>query len=206
MTAFRDTRHAEPEPTEAAIRGAEGNERLIAWTGAALLLGFAAEGFTILDVNWFMTWHLLIGYALLVPVSLKIASTAYRFTRYYTHTPAYRRKGPPRLLLRILGPVILISTVTLLLSGIGMMLGDTYRHQFEMLHKASFLVWFGVTAIHVLAYVWRLPRLVLADVLLRDTQRSGALQRIALSVGAALVGLALSAALLPWINSWVARR
>ena len=207
MTAIRDTPPpADLEPTDAAARGAEGNERLTAWTGAALLLGFAAEGFTILDVNWYMTWHLVIGYALLVPVALKIASTVYRFTRYYTHAPAYRRKGPPRLLLRILGPVLLLSTVVVLLSGVGLMFTDTYHHQFEIVHKASFVLWFGVTAIHVLAYVWRLPRLMLADVLARGSERAPALQRIALSVGAGLVGLALGAALLPWINDWVAHR
>lgn len=207
MTAIRDTPgHARPDGTDAAAGGAEGNERLTAWTGAALLLGFAAEGFTILDVNWYMTWHLVIGYALLVPVSLKIASTGYRFVRYYTHTPAYRQKGPPRLLLRVLAPVVLFSTVALMLSGVGLMFTHTYHHQLEVAHKASFVLWFGVTGIHVLAYVWRLPRLMFADVSARGAERAGAVRRIALTVGAGLVGLALGAVLLPWINDWVSHR
>lgn len=188
-----------------AMAGAEGNERLTAWTGAALLLGFAAEGFTILDVRWYMMWHLLIGYALLVPVALKVASTFYRFTRYYTHVPAYRRKGPPRMLLRILGPVLVLLTLTVLLTGVGLMFLDGYHRQLEELHKLSFIAWFGVTAIHVLAYVWRLPRLLLADLLTRQTSRTAAVQRIVLAVGSGAAGLLLGVILLPWINDWIAR-
>ncbi len=44
---------------------------------------------------------------------------------------------------------------------------------------------------------------MLADVRAGGVERSGARQRIALSVGAGLVGLALGAVLLPWINDWV---
>ena len=31
------------------------------------------------------------------------------------------------------------------------------------LHKASFVLWFGAMTVHVLAYVWRLPRLARGD-------------------------------------------
>jgi hypothetical protein len=206
VTAIRDTSSRPGElATNDADLGAEGNERLTAWTGAALLLGFAAEGLTLLDVRWYMTWHLLIGYALLVPIALKLASTIYRFGRYYTHAPAYRRKGPPRLLLRVIGPVLVLATVTVMLSGIGLMFSDTYHRQLEELHKLSFVGWVALTAIHVLAYLWRLPRLMLADVLGRGTPRSAAVQRIVLSVGSGVVGLGLGLALLPWINDWIAR-
>jgi len=215
VTAIRDTGHAgrsggaggagDPAPSDAAVVGAEGNERLTAWTGAALLLGFAAEGFTLLDVHWYMTWHLLIGYALLVPITLKIASTVYRFGRYYSNNPAYRRKGPPRLLLRVLGPLVIISTVVVMASGVGLMFFDGHHRQLEELHKTSFLGWVAVTAVHVLAYVWRLPRLMLADVLGRGTPRAAAVQRIVLSVGSGVVGLLLGVALLPWISDWANR-
>jgi len=207
VTAIRDTtgRSGDVTPTPAAILGAEGNERLTAWTGAALLLGFAAEGLTLLDVRWYMTWHLMIGYALLVPVALKIASTGYRFGRYYTHTPAYRRKGPPRLLLRVLGPLVIITTVTVLASGVGLMFFDGHHRQLEELHKLSFVAWVAVTGVHVLAYVWRLPRLLLADVLGRGTPRAAAVQRIALAVGSGVVGLLIGVALLPWLTDWAGR-
>jgi hypothetical protein len=192
--------------TDPGTAGAEGNERLTAWTGAALLLGFAAEGFTILNVHWYMKWHAMIGYALLVPVALKVSSTLYRFARYYTNAPAYVQKGPPRTLLRILGPFMVLLTASVLLTGIGLMVTSSYHQQLSMLHKGSFILWFGVTAIHVLAYVWRLPRLMLADVLGRGTPRAAAATRIVLAVGAGVAGLALGVALLPWITDWVAQR
>jgi len=210
VTTLRDTgRPADGEsvagvPASAAA-GAEGNERLTAWTGAVLLLGFAAEGFTILDVHWYMKWHILIGYALLVPVALKVASTGYRFGRYYTGTPAYVRKGPPRIVLRVLGPFLVLLTLGVLLTGVGLMFFDGHHRQLEMLHKLSFLGWVGVTTVHVLAYVWRLPRLMLADVLGRGTARTSALGRIALAAGSGAVGLGIGVLLLPWITDWIAR-
>ena len=198
VTAIRDTgsRSGDLAPSDEAALGAEGNERLTAWTGAALLLGFAAEGFTLLDVHWYMNWHKLIGYALLVPVTLKIASTGYRFARYYTKDPAYRRKGPPRLLLRVLGPFMILLTLAVLGTGVGLMLFPGHHFLLERLHKQSFWAWVAVTGVHVLAYVWRLPRLMLADVLARDTPRAAAVQRIVLSVGSGLVGLGLGVVLL----------
>jgi hypothetical protein len=190
--------------TAAAMAGAEGNERLTAWTGAALLLGFGAEGLTILDVRWYLEWHILIGYALLVPVALKASSTLYRFGRYYTNAPAYRLKGPPWLPLRVLGPFMLLLTAAVLLSGVALMFVSGYHHRLEELHRLSFIAWFGVTTIHVLAYLWRLPRLMVADLIGRGTARSAALTRILLSVGSGVVGLALGGLLLPWIRSYLA--
>jgi len=198
-----DPRSADAVPDPATL-GAEGNERLTAWTGAALFVGFAVEGYTILDVHWYLTWHIVIGFALLVPVALKIASTTYRFARYYTNSAAYVRKGPPRMLLRIIGPILVLTTLFVLLSGVAIMFAGDYRRPIEGLHKLSFILWFGLTAIHVLAYVWRLPKLMLADVLGRGTARSAAVLRIALVGGAGLAGLGAAFALLPWVRSWIA--
>src|SRR6266700_2655738 len=39
--------------------------------------------------------HMFVGLLLIPPVALKLASTGYRFVRYYTASPAYRRKAPP---------------------------------------------------------------------------------------------------------------
>jgi len=195
VTAIRDTRRPDALPDDATL-GAEGNERLTAWTGTALLLGFAAEGLTILDVHWYLKWHLIIGYALLLPVGLKLASTGYRFARYYTGTPAYRRKGPPRPLLRVLGPVLVLLTVGVLATGVGLeVLPSSYHFRLEQLHKLSFIAWFGVTAVHVLAYVWRLPRLMIADLIVRGTRGSAAAQRIVLVVASGVLGLGLGFAL-----------
>ena len=60
---------------------------------------------------------------------LKIGSTGWRFVRYYRGSPAYRRKGPPPVLLRLLGPAVVILTVVLLASGVALVVGPhSLRH------------------------------------------------------------------------------
>jgi hypothetical protein len=143
--------------------GADGNERLTAAAGAVLLVLFAAEGFTILSIHQLITVHFFLGMLLIGPVLLKAASVCYRFARYYTGAAEYRRKGPPAPLLRVLGPVVLGTSLGVL--GTGVLLGVTgpAAGPWLFLHKAFFVLWFCAMTIHVLAYVWRLPALVGAD-------------------------------------------
>jgi hypothetical protein len=144
--------------------GAEGNERLTAWTGAVLLLLLAAEGVTILKVGRLLTLHFFIGMLLLGPVALKSGSTIYRFWRYYTGSAPYRRKGPPQPLLRLLGPVIIASTAGVFGSGIALAFaGPAGRGPWMFLHKGSFVVWFCAMAVHVLAYLPRVPGLLAGE-------------------------------------------
>jgi hypothetical protein len=174
---------ADPATAPAALRdadGPEGNERLTALTGGVLLLLFAAEGVTILSLRSLLTWHFFIGLLLIGPVCLKLGSTGYRFLRYYSGSPAYRRKGPPAPLLRLLGPLVVLTSVAVL--GTGVLLGLVGGRSLGpfpllLLHKASFLLWAGVMSVHVLAYIWRLPGLITAD-LRRGSARHSA-QRLA---------------------------
>lgn len=143
--------------------GADGNERLTAATGAVLLVLFAAEGVTILAVRQLLTLHFFLGMLLTGPVLLKASATIYRFVRYYTGAPDYRRKGPPALPLRLLGPLVLLTSFAVI--GTGVVLGYAGHDVGWWLfaHKAAFVLWFAVMTIHVLAYVWRLPRLIGGD-------------------------------------------
>ena len=76
-----------------------------------------------------LTPHVFIGMLIIPPVLLKIGSTGWRFVRYYRGSPAYRHKGPPPVALRLLGPVVVILTVVLLASGVGLLVGpDSLRH------------------------------------------------------------------------------
>ena len=144
--------------------GADGNERLTVMTGAVLLILLAAEGFTILGIGRLLTWHFFIGMLLLGPVALKAGSVSYRFFRYYTGHADYRRKGPPALLLRLLGPFIMLLTACVFGTGVILALvGPSARQPWLLLHKATFILWLGAMTIHVLAYVWRLPRLLYAE-------------------------------------------
>src|ERR1700761_8696973 len=80
--------------------GTEGNERLTVVTGGLLIVLLAAVGVTIVFIGRLLWWHLFLGLVLIGPVALKVASTGYRFARYYTAEPRYRRKGPPPPALR----------------------------------------------------------------------------------------------------------
>jgi hypothetical protein len=152
--------------------GADGNERLTAATGAVLLVLFAAEGVTILAVRQLLTLHFFLGMLLIGPVLLKASATIYRFIRYYTGAPDYRGKGPPVLPLRLLGPFVLLTSLAVI--GTGVVLGYVGRDVGWWLfaHKAAFVLWFAVMTIHVLAYAWRLPRLIAGDLQSRAGYRA----------------------------------
>jgi hypothetical protein len=147
-------------PREAGA-GAEGNERLTALTGAFLLVGFAIEGVTILSLHRLLTLHFFLGMLLIGPVALKIGSTCYRFARYYTGAAPYVRKGPPAPLLRVLGPLVILTSLAVLGTGVMLAVTGPLPGNWLLLHKASFVLWFAVMAIHVLAYAWRVPRILL---------------------------------------------
>jgi hypothetical protein len=66
-----------------ADAGVAANARLTATNAAVLLVLLAAEGVTILRVRALLTPHVFIGMVLIPPVLLKVASTGWRFARYY---------------------------------------------------------------------------------------------------------------------------
>jgi len=138
--------------------GTDGNERLTTITGVILLLLLAVIGVTILRIRQLMSVHLFVGLLLIGPVALKLASTGYRFVKYYSGNPAYRRKGPPELVLRLIAPIVVLTTVIVLVSGVVLMFqGAFHRDPWLLIHKVSFIVWVVFTAIHVAGH---LPRVV----------------------------------------------
>ena len=64
--------------------GTAGNEQLTAATGVVLLVGLAVLGVTIVRIGSLLNVHMFLGMLLIGPVALKMASTGYRFVRYYT--------------------------------------------------------------------------------------------------------------------------
>jgi hypothetical protein len=184
--------------------GIVGNERLTAATGAVLFLLLFVEGITIVFLQPLFSVHVFVGMLLIPPVALKLASTGYRFARYYTGDPEYRRAGPPRLLLRVLAPFQVLATVVLFGSGVGMLLLGPRQRWVLGVHTASFIGWFGLTAVHVLAYVWRVPRLAGADWAAREPL-GGSLGRRLLLAGALVAGIVLAWATLPMADPWIAQ-
>ena len=125
-----------------------------------LLIGFAAEGITVLRIGQLLTLHFFIGLLLIGPVILKVASTGYRIARYYTGSAPYVRRGPPALYLRLLGPLVIATSVAVLGTGVTLGIVGPDHGSWLFLHKASFILWLGVMALHVLAHIWRLPRIL----------------------------------------------
>jgi hypothetical protein len=134
-----------------------GNQRMTAMTGAVLLVLFAAECLTLLNIGNFLTLHVFLGMLLLGPVGLKICSTLWRFTRYYTGSAAYVRKGPPALLQRVTGPFVILTTVAVLGTGIMLAVQGPGNGSWGRLHHLSFFLWAAVMAIHLASYVPKLP-------------------------------------------------
>jgi hypothetical protein len=162
-----------PDPVLTGTGGPAGNARLTAWTGLVLLVLFLAELVTLLDVSGLISWHLALGVALVPPALLKTATTGWRIARYYRGDQAYQQAGPPPLVLRLLGPLVVGATLALLGTGVALvLLGETTSRRTLLtlvgqridtitLHQAAFAVWAVVTGLHVLARLlpaWQLTR------------------------------------------------
>jgi hypothetical protein len=137
-----------------------GNERLTAMTGAVLLVLFVVECLTLLNLGGFLTGHVFLGFLLLGPVCLKIGSTLWRFTRYYTGSVPYVRKGPPNPLERVLGPFVILTTLAVLGTGVALVIEGPGNGPWQHLHREAFLVWVAVILVHLASYLPRLPRLL----------------------------------------------
>jgi hypothetical protein len=184
--------------------GVEGNDRLTAASGAVLFLLLAAEGVTILFIRPLLSAHVFVGMLLIPPVALKLGSTGWRFLRYYTGSRAYRAKGAPLLPLRMLAPLVVASTLALFATGVALLVVGPGRGFVLGLHKASFVVWLVATGIHVLVYLWRVPKLALAD--WRPGEAAGvggSFARRTLLAGALVVGVVLALFTVRYAQPWV---
>jgi hypothetical protein len=187
--------------------GIDGNERLTAVIGAVLIVLLAVIGVTILRVRQLLWVHLFVGMVLIPPVLLKLGTTGYRFTRYYTANPSYRRKGPPPALLRLIAPVVVASTLIVFISGVVLLvLGPSSRDSWLPIHKASFIVWLAFTAPHVL---WHLPALggaIRGDYrreLLHSGDVTGRAGRVISLAGVLVAGVVLGILVIPEFGTWL---
>jgi accessory gene regulator protein AgrB len=172
------------------------NERLTATTATVLLVLLAVEGFTVLSVRQMLSVHIVVGLLLIPPVGLKLLSTGYRFLRYYAGDAAFVSKGPPHLVMRLLAPLLVVSTVVLFGTGVALLaLGpETHRDLVLGLHKASFIVWFFVTSVHVLVYAPRLPKALRAG---------NAWSRVGLVTGSLVAGAVLAGSAYSLAGPWL---
>lgn len=189
--------------------GPAGNARLTAATGLVLLALSLAELVTLLDVSGLISWHVAIGVLLVPPALLKTASTGWRIVRYYGGSRHYRASGPPPMLLRVLGPLVVLSTLGLLGSGLALIaLGPDgsrdalVRLQGQRLdaitvHQAFFAFWAVATGLHVLARLG--PAVVLAG---RRSAVPGGRRRLAAVAVTVILAVIAAALLLGTAGAW----
>jgi hypothetical protein len=184
----------------------EANTRLTSLAGVVLFVLLAVQGVTILRIHRLLAAHVVVGLALLGPLAVKLGSTGWRFVRYYSGDAAYGRAGPPRPLMRVLAPVVVLTTIVVFASGVGLLAvrpggGSTLL----LVHKASFVLWLGVMTVHVLAYVAPAARWSFADLAGHGPATVLATRRTRyLLIGTSLIaGFALGVAGLGWAHPWV---
>jgi hypothetical protein len=195
-----------PAP-DARSGGIDGNERLTAATAVVLVVLLAALGVTILSIRPLIWWHVLLGMLLIPPVLLKLGSTGWRFLRYYAGTPEYVRRGPPLLPLRLLAPLVIVATLGVFVTGVALIVVGPGGGVLVALHKATFVIWFLVTAVHVLAHLQSIPRLAAADWRRRvnppERRVPGMAWRQLLLAAAIVAGAVLAVATVRYAQPWV---
>jgi hypothetical protein len=187
--------------------GPAGNNRLTASVGLVLFALLGVEALTTLRLRSYLPVHIFLGLLLLPPIVLKLASTGWRFMRYYTHSAPYRHEGPPRPLLRVLAPVLVASTLSLFGTGVALIILGHGNGSLRTLHGISFVVWGVVMIVHVLAYLARTVRIGTED------WRRGAGQAVAgmrvrrtLLAGAVLTGVIVAGATYSAQRAWLTHR
>ena len=147
-----DDRGADASDDDRSDDGVQANARLTGMTALVLFLLLAAEGYTIVRVGAHLTLHVVIGMILVAGLvedrfyELALCALLPRVT-------GVQAQGAAARLLRLLGPVVVVLTLAVLGSGIALLLGpSSMRQELLLVHKATFILWFGALAIHVLGH------------------------------------------------------
>jgi hypothetical protein len=188
-----------PPPSE----GVDGNERLTAGAAVVLFVLLAVEGVTIVFLRPLFSVHVFVGMLLIPPVALKVGSTAWRFVRYYSGREEYVRKGPPLLPLRLLAPVVVVSTVAVFATGVALLVVGPGGGIVLGLHKASFVVWLVATGIHVLAHLGRMRRIAPRDWRPERPRLRGVSARRGLLAGSIVAGTILAITTIQYAQPWI---
>jgi hypothetical protein len=178
----------------------EKNKRMTAVAGAVLFVLIIAELVITANLRGMISEHIFVGVLLAGPIIIKMCSTGYRFFKYYRKSPDFVKAGPPNILLRLLAPFLVLMTVLVFISGFGLVLGGhTYERLFIKIHAASVALWLPLLAVHVYAYVRKVPGLISKD----WTRKSalfvpGRMKRLGLNVLALGVSGIAAVILTPW--------
>jgi hypothetical protein len=184
-----------------------GNERMTALAGAVLLVLILVELVSAAILHTLLSVHVFVGILLAGPLVVKLGSTGNRFLRYYTGSPAFVRRGPPHLALRVIAPLLIATTLVVIGSGIGLVVtGPSSAGPLLPLHGFSVVAWLPLIAIHVFAHIRRTPHLI-ADDWSNPSGRSlapGRGFRLGMNLGALMGGAIAAILLLPVAVPWIA--
>ena len=182
----------------------EGNERLTALLAIVLLLTLFVVGLTVPLAQSNTRLHILLGTLVIPPVLYKVGSTSWRMVRYYTGDPEYVKKGPPFIILRLFGPVLVVLTVVLLFSGVGLVVWapKSMYQQLWFLHRASFVLWFFTMAIHVLAHLKETIQYGPRDLMSRTRRQvAGASSRVWVTLSSLVLGVVAAMLIAPYAHN-----
>jgi hypothetical protein len=194
-------RPADAEP-RGRSGGVAGNERLTASTGAVLFVLLALEGATVPFTHDLLPYHIFFGVLLIPPVLLKVAATGHRMIRYYAGNAAYRLRGAPQTAMRLLGPLLVLSTVGVLGTGVALLVAGPRNDALRGLHSLAFIAFFATCGIHVLVHVWRVPFLASLD-WRRIAPLPGSTVRRVLVVASVLAGVGAAAVAVAYDGTWL---
>ena len=179
------------------LGGIDGNAALTSAAAVVLTALLLAEGVTIIDMGGLRTPHMVVGLVLIPPLLVKLGSTGYRFARYYTRAPAYVNKGPPLIWLRLLAPLLVVTTIAIFVTGIALLAVGHKSGALLEIHKVAFIVWGGVFGVHFLAHLAEMVRSARSD-----WRVPGTSLRLALVTGSIIIGVGVAVLLLSPIIGW----
>ena len=168
----------------------EGNHRLTALTGGLLFPLLALIFLTGLFMDAWWHVHYVVGFMLIPVVALKLASAGYRALRYYTRDAPYVAAGPPELLPRLLAPLLALSVLTALVTGVVLFVQHSRSGVLSTLHTDAAVCSAVLLGLHILTYATDALATLRREVRARPA-RAAALRLLTISA-ALLLGIALA--------------
>jgi hypothetical protein len=185
---------ARGRPHQHLDREVMSNERLTALAGGLLFALLAAVAVTTLSMPGFLPEHYIVGLLLVPLVVLKMATTGYRFARYYTRSVAYRLAGPPPILMRlVIAPILVASTLAVFATGIELWLfGLRYGSGWMTAHTLSAVVFMPAAGTHVLRHLRRSAELTIEEIVRARPKVAAAFTIRSVLVASLLLGAVLA--------------